>query len=296
MRPAGSWALVCNSPWCWAGVRLSAWVALAWLVLPGGVIPAVAAPVNGIYEIPFTANESIWPLESLSDCEEQVIDGIDISICLGMSFNRNGAGDVDGSGTFDFTARGIGVEITGNLAGPVKGSVKGTDRSGYKQSVTMKFKGTVSVGGAGGDMTAKMTGKLKTSISTAGVIETKGSVKVKVQRGGTTKVKLVTGLEQLDEGSGDWVLKLNITASADQTKLSGTAELMLPDGSQFIPVEGVYKPKSEKAQIRAKGKGSNKGLQIEMKGLHGSEPGFFDRGNVSYDVQGFSGGRSLKVK
>jgi hypothetical protein len=268
-------------------------VVLALLILAGPAVPASAGPVSGLYEIPFSGSESIWPLPSLSDCEAQVIDGIDVGICLGMSFNRSGKGDVHGSGTFDFEANGIGVAISGNLAGGVKGKIGGSDRSGYKQSVAVKFKGTVSVEGAGGDMPATMTGKLKTSITPAGVVETKGSVKVKVKHGGTTKAKLESGLTQLEEGSGDWTLKLIITASADQTKLSGTAELMLPDGSRFLPLEGVYKPKSDKAQISARGKKDTKGMRIELKSLETSEPGSFDEGSATYDVQGFKGGRSL---
>jgi hypothetical protein len=263
-------------------------------MLAGPAAPASAGPVSGQYEIPFTGNESIWPLDSLRDCEDQVIDGISVGICLGMSFHRSSKGKVNGSGSFDFEAIGIGVEIRGNLAGGLKGKIGGTDSSGYKQTVSVKFKGTVTVEGAGGDMPATMAGKLKTSITPTGVMETKGSVKVKVKGGGTTKAKLQTGLSQLEEGSGDWLLKLNITASTDQTKLSGTAELVLPDGPRFLPLEGTYKPKSDKAQIKARGKADTKGMQIEVKSIGTSEPGILDRGTATYDVQGFKGGRSLK--
>lgn len=282
MRPSCPWGLVFLL------------LVLALVVGPGWT-PAAAASLDGEYLIPFTGAESIWPLSEFQDCESDVIDGNDVELCLSMSLTRSGKGAVLGSGTFDFLAQGIGVDIEGNLAGTLKGSIKGTDKRGYKQTVSVKYKGTVSVAGVGGDLPATMTGKLTTSITPAGLIESKGSLKVAIKRGGTTKAKIKTGLSQLEEGSGDWTLKLTIQASADQTKLSGTAELMLPDGSHFLPVKGSYKTKQDKADIDAKGKAKNKGMVVELKSVRSNEPGVFEQGTVSYEVQGFSGRKSLKT-
>ena len=284
MRPIRSWA------------RALMLVPLL-LGTPGALVGvAQAAPLEGEYLISFTGNEALWPLQSLDDCETDVIDGIEVEVCVRVAFARDGKGRVAGSGTFDFTALGIGVDISGTLAGTVKGTVKGTDRKGLTQTVSLKFKGAVSVEGVGSSLPAKMSGKLKTTISTGGLQETKGKLKVTVQKHGTTKVKLETGLEEIPMGAGDWVLALEITSSTDNTKLSGTARLELPDGEQFLSLEGSYKPKSDKANISATGKNSTKGIELDLKGVRSSDPGLFEAGSVSFDVQGITGKKSLKVR
>ena len=89
---------------------------------------------------------------------------------------------------------------------------------------------------------------------------------------------------------------LTVTASADQTKLSGTVELDLPDGKRFLPLDGKYKPKSDKGDIEAKGSKDNKGMEVELKGLQSTDGGTFERGTASFDVQGITGKKSLKAK
>ena len=106
-------------------------------------------------------------------------------------------------------------------------------------------------------------------------------------------IPVETVLSQIPEGSGDWTLRLEITASTNQTKLSGTAEAVLPDGTRFLPIVGSYTPKADTATLVAKGRGANKGIWIQLKSIRSASPGTLERGAVTYGIQGFTGKQSL---
>lgn len=257
------------------------------------VRPAWAEPIDGAYAIDLTGSDSIWPLEDFNDCESDVIRGVNVDVCLGMSFIRSGRGAIQGSGTFDFSASGLGVEMSGILAGTLRGSIHGKDRRGYRQTVRLSYQGSVSVPGVGGGLPARMTGRLRTTITPAGLVQTQGTLTVQVKRGGNTRARIQTDRTQLPDGAGDWTLHLILAASADQKKLSGTAEVALASGSRFVPISGSYFAKQDSATLRARGRGTNKGVRLVLKGLRSSGPGLLDAGMLTYTVEGFNGRKRL---
>ena len=237
--------------------------------------PASAEPIEGTYVIPFDGAESIWPLFDLHDCETDVIDGNNVEVCMDISLARSAAGRVDGSGTFDFQVRGIGIKIDGTLAGTLRGGIAGSDQRGYRQTLGLRFSGTVAVEGVGESLPASMSGRITTSITPAGLRETRGVLKVKVKRGTTSKIPV------------------GHSPAARKYAISGTAEAVLPDGTRFLPIVGSYTPKADTATLVAKGRGANKGIWIQLKSIRSASPGTLERGAVTYGIQGFTGKQSL---
>ncbi len=264
--------------------------ALALSAVLGFAFPVFADNPGGTeFTIDISGAHSIWdPGDDLTDvCESETIQGVLIDICVDLPFTVSPKGKLSGNGSFDFSASGGGVSLTGNATGAVTGTVK-TKRSLTQVKLVLAAVGNVTATGIG-TCGFKAKSKLKANIDAngdmVGTTSAKACVKCPGIGSGCDEVGDIPIAENV--GNGDWTLSFDVTSDA-KNKLAGSAMASTVLGNFDFDLKGKYKDKKDEAKLTGKPDEASKGTKVKLKGLQVTG-GAIDGVAIKYKIGGGAG-------
>lgn len=265
--------------------RFASWaVSLLLFTLPG---PAGAVIPTGSFEIALDANQSIW-LSSAEDgaefCEgfEEGFGG-DLQACS-LSLLLDAKGKITGSALVAAENGALSID----LAGPVKGKLKGDDSGNTRVSFSMKLAGEGGSGAAPADV--KATVRFEGQIDSDGRLTGSWDFKLCVKQAGCEEDQFAQTPEMLP--SGDWLLVLDIDDEGDN-KLGGDASAVLADGVRCpYTIGGKYNAKQDLASLKlSPATDACNGTSIRLKDVRVGGP---LEAEIKYKLFGYKGAGSVE--